>query len=122
MALVLSGKQHRGENASDAGAGGDVEVIGDSSVQVAGFQFEHMLQIGQSFARENALHVDVENADFASLVLDRRDAIVDSGRLGLSLKLNFGGRGSDVLGDQELLIVTTQEKALATFTLSPQKN
>jgi hypothetical protein len=58
--------------ASYAGAGGDVEVIGDSSVRVAGFQFECVFQIRLSFSGEYASHsaaVDARNADFASLVL-----------------------------------------------------
>jgi hypothetical protein len=76
--------------------------------RVAGFQFVRVLQIGQSFAGENASHagaVNAENANFASLVLDRRDAIAGGGWLGLSLKLNFGG-----LGDPKLLIVAAKQE------------
>ncbi len=65
---------------------------------------------------ENASHADAtdaENADFASLVLDRRDAIICGGQLGLSLKLNFSGRGSDGLGDPELLIIVAKQELVS---------
>lgn len=111
--MVLGGEEHRRENSSDAGAGGDVEVIGDSGVRVAGFLLESVLQIGQGLAGENASHaatVDGEYAYLATLVLDGGDA-VDGGGVGMRLSFRFGINGCrDLLGEPELLLFVAEEK------------
>lgn len=111
--LVSAGEEHGGKDASDSGAGGNVEVIGDSGVGIARFELERVLEIREGLSRENPPHasaaVDAEYADFAPLVLDCRN-----GGFGLGLGFEFGvggGRGRrDLLGDPEFLIVVAEEE------------
>ncbi|KAB2617414.1 patatin-like protein 6 [Pyrus ussuriensis x Pyrus communis] len=83
--VVSGGEEHGREYTSDAGSGGDVEVIGDSGVRIPRFLLQRLLEICQGLSGKNPSHssaaVDAENADFAPLVFDRPDAVF---RLGLN--------------------------------------
>ncbi|CAI9108474.1 OLC1v1008072C1 [Oldenlandia corymbosa var. corymbosa] len=76
--VVLGGEEDGGEDTSDAGAGGYVEIISNPRIGIAGFYLQGVLQIGQGFPGDDAAHsaaVDAQDVYFASLILNRLKTI-----------------------------------------------
>ena len=102
--ILPPGKEQSGEDASCAGAGGDVEEVSNAGIWVSGFAAEGGLQVCQRLGSKNAVggatSINGEDSDFAAAAWEVLGAegrsSSSSGSSSRRSSINFGEVGNEL--------------------------